>query len=342
MDADGNQLPAPQRLEPPQSIDAFIKGMQIADNEMSMIGGQENAQLGKDGNEKSGKAISERQRQADTATYLYVNNLALAIRYLGRIIIDLVPYIYDTQRVIQILGKDGEQSKVTVDPQAQKAIEEQREGEITNVLFNPNVGKYEVESDVGPAYATQRQEAWNAFVQITTGAPALIDEIGDLMFRSADFPLADKIAERLRRKIAANAPYLLEDGGTTPQLAQLTENLKQAQGQVGELIQKLAEKNLELKNKDDENSIKRFEADSSRLTAETNSIVDLKKSQIELHQLMVTITQTLNDMRNDNMDRATNAAADTGADDGSSPLVEGNDIPPFMGAVKQNGTWVNP
>jgi hypothetical protein len=316
--------------------------MQIADNEMSMIGGQENAQLGKDGNEKSGKAISERQRQADTATYLYVNNLALAIRYLGRIIIDLVPYIYDTQRVIQILGKDGEQSKVTVDPQAQKAIEEQREGEITNVLFNPNVGKYEVESDVGPAYATQRQEAWNAFVQITTGAPALIDEIGDLMFRSADFPLADKIAERLRRKIAANAPYLLEDGGTTPQLAQLTENLKQAQGQVGELIQKLAEKNLELKNKDDENSIKRFEADSSRLTAETNSIVDLKKSQIELHQLMVTITQTLNDMRNDNMDRATNAAADTGADDGSSPLVEGNDIPPFMGAVKQNGTWVNP
>ena len=341
MDADGNPLPAPQRLEPPQSIDAFIKGMQIADNEMSMIGGQENAQLGKDGNEKSGKAISERQRQADTATYLYVNNLALAIRYLGRIIIDLVPYIYDTQRVIQILGKDGEQSKVTVDPQAQKAIEEKREGEITNVLFNPNVGKYEVESDVGPAYATQRQEAWNAFVQITTGAPALIDEIGDLMFRSADFPLADKIAERLRRKIAANAPYLLEDGSTTPQLAQLTENLKQAQGQVGELIQKLAEKNLELKNKDDDSAIRRFEADSKRLTAETNSIVDMQSLGMQFKELQTTIMQTLHDMRQNTLENVPDRG---NADDGnsSSELIEENDIPPFMGAVKQNGTWVNP
>src|SRR6185312_13463018 len=221
QDQEGNPLPAPQRLEPPKSSEGFLQGMQIADNQMSMVGGQENSQLGKEGQEKSGKAIQQRQRQGDLATYLFINNLALAIRYAGRIIIDLVPHIYDTKRVIQILGKDGTQSKVTVDPQADDAYSEITESDIVNVLFNPTVGKYEVESDIGPAYATQRQEAYNAFVQIVTGAPALIDEIGDLMFRSADFPLADKIAERLRRKIQANAPYLLEDGAANPQTAQL-------------------------------------------------------------------------------------------------------------------------
>jgi hypothetical protein len=347
LDSEGNPLPAqalPQRLQPPQSVPAFLQGMQIADAQMSMVGGQENSTLGKEGQEKSGIAIQQRQRQGDLATYLFVNNLALAIRYAGRIIIDLVPHIYDTKRVIQILGKDGTQSKVTVDPNADDAYQEVKEADIVNVLFNPSVGKYEVESDIGPAYATQRQEAWNAFVQIVTGAPALIDEIGDLMFRSADFPLADKIAERLRRKIQANAPYLLEDGAANPQTAQLQQALQAAQGQVGELIQKLAEKNLELKNRDDENAIRRNEADSKRLTAETNSIVDMAKMGRELKELQMAILQTLRDMGSDSLANVpdTNNSTDPSDTDGSSPLVEGNAIPPFQDAVKdQQGAWTS-
>jgi len=347
LDSEGQPLPPqalPQRLQPPQSVPAFIQGMQIADAQMSMVGGQENSTLGKEGQEKSGIAIQQRQRQGDLATYLFVNNLALAIRYAGRIIIDLVPHIYDTKRVIQILGKDGTQSKVTVDPNADDAYQEVKEADIVNVLFNPSVGKYEVESDIGPAYATQRQEAWNAFVQIVTGAPALIDEIGDLMFRSADFPLADKIAERLRRKIQANAPYLLEDGAANPQTAQLQQALQAAQGQVGELIQKLAEKNLELKNRDDENAIRRNEADSKRLTAETNSIVDMAKMGRELKELQMAILQTLRDMGSDSLANVPNTdnSTDPSDTDGSSPLVEGNAIPPFQDAVKdQQGAWTS-
>ena len=40
----------------------------------------------------------------------------MALCYAGRIIIDLVPHIYDTKRVVQIMGEDGTQSKVTVVP----------------------------------------------------------------------------------------------------------------------------------------------------------------------------------------------------------------------------------
>lgn len=350
LDGEGEVLPPqalPQRIDPPTSAPAMLQGMQIAASEMEMVSGQYQAQMGQPSNERSGKAIAERQRQSDVATYLFVNNLAIAIRYTGRIIIDLVPHIYDTKRVLQILGKDGVQSKVTLDPEAENAYTSTTEQGVDKVLFNPLVGKYEVQADVGPAYATQRQEAWNAFVQIVTGAPALIDEIGDLMFRSADFPLADKIAERLRRKIETNAPYLLRDGAANPQLEQLKQALQQAQGQVGELIQKLAEKNLELKDKEAEQGTRQYEAESHRLTAETNSIVDLKKSQIELHELMVTITQTLDEMRNSgtaNGGQPTGEAKDNGADDrdtdGQDPLVEQNEIPPVEGAQKgKDGNW---
>lgn len=344
QDAEGNPLPPPQKIDPAASVPAYLDGMRIADNEMAMVGGMENAHQGRDGNEKSGKAIQERQRQGDTANYLWINNLAIAVRYAGVIILDMFPHYYDTKRVLQIMGKDGTQSKVVVDPSAEDAYQEVKEEDVINVLFNPNVGKYEVESDVGPAYATQRQEAWNAFVQIVTGAPALIDEIGDLMFRSADFPLADKIAERLRRKIQATAPYLLEDGAPPPQLAQMQQALQAAQGQVGELIQKLAEKNLELKNRDDETEVKRYVAESGRLTAETNSIVDLKKSQIEMTELLGTIRQTLAEMKAHDLGGVPNRdnSTDQGDTDGSNPLVEQNAIPPFQDAVKdQQGAWVN-
>jgi hypothetical protein len=119
--------------------------------------------------------------------------------------------------------------------------------------------------------------------------------------------------------------------------------LQQAQGQVGELISKLAEKNLELKDQQEDRNIKSYEAESGRLTAETNAIVNLQASHRELHELMATIAETLHGMRQDNGDPAgasTTSAGELGKGDGSSPLVEGNDIPPFMGAVKApDGQW---
>lgn len=339
IDDNGQPLPPPQRAEPPQSMEAYIKGMMIADNELAMVAGMENAYQGRDGNERSGKAISERQRQGDKANALWINNLAMAIRFTGRIIIDLVPHTYDTKRVVQILNVDGTQAEVTIDPKAADAYQEVKEPDIIRVMFNPNVGKYEVQSDVGPAYATQRQEAWNAFTQIVTGAPDMIGKIGDLMFRAADFPMADKIAERLRRDIQANAAYLLDDDSPPPQVAQLQSALQAAQGQVGELIQKLAEKNLELKNKEDENAIRRHEADSKRLTAETNSIVDLKNSQVEMKKLLQAITDTLADMRGDRLTEADNTVEDFN-NVGDDAINDEDEIPPFEGAVKgKDGNW---
>lgn len=339
LDADGAALPAPQRLEPPKSSEGFLQSMQMADNQMAMVGGREDAGLGREGQEKSGIAVHNRQRQGDKANAIWLTNEAIALTYAGRIIIDLVPHIYDTKRVIQIMAQDGTQSKVTIDPDADQAYQEIKEQDVINVLFNPNVGKYEVQSAPGPAYATQRQEAWNAFVQITTGAPALIDEIGDLMFRSADFPLADKIAERLRRKIQNNAPYLLEDGAKNPQTAQVEAALKEAQGQVGELIQKLAEKNLELKNKDRENEIHQQEADSKELTAETNSIVDLKASNIEMHKLLVAISDTLNNIKGVPSDPTPEDVVDVEGR-GDDAVNDENEIAPFDGAKKgPDGNW---
>lgn len=277
LDDEGNPLPKPERPEPPGTSPAFLAGMQIAAKELEMASGQYEAQFGEKSNERSGKAIAERQRQADTITYHFTDNLALAIRYTGKILIDLIPHYYDTERVIQILGKDGTQTKVLVKPDAKVAYEEQKEKDKVRAIFNPAVGKYQVEADVGPAYSTQRQEAWNAFVQITTSSPALIEDVGDLMFQSADFPLADKIAERLKRKARNERPYLFDDEAPTPAMQKLVQELEESKSNVSELLQKLAEMRLKLVGKEQKRDVDAFEAETHRITALSNAQPEVKE-----------------------------------------------------------------
>jgi hypothetical protein len=229
----------------------YLEGVATANQFMQAASGQYQAELGAPGNEKSGKAINERQRQAERATYHFVDNQALSIRREGQIILEWVPKIYDTKRILRIIGEDGDEAPVTVDPQAEAAAEQR----IQERVFNPNVGKYEVISDVGPDYATQRQEAFNAIVQILTQAPQLIGQIGDLLFKVADFPLADQIAERLKPGLSPEAQAAVTG---------LQEQLQNKNRLLAEAMQALTEERLKVKAKDADAAVDEFKADTER------------------------------------------------------------------------------
>jgi len=242
-DDKGQPIPAPERQAPPVMPDAYIKGLELAAQEIREVSGQFQADLGMEGNERSGVAIQQRQRQGDNATYHYIDNLALAIRYLGKQLIDLIPKIYDTQRVIKILAEDGVEHNVLVDPQAQQAlaVQQQQEADKVTSIFNPNVGRYEVEADVGPAYATRRQEAFNALTQIMKESPDLMHVAGDLLFKAADFPMAEEVAERIKATIPPN--IVAGQPGPGPMQAEMQ---KQVQG-LSELNAKLSQELSKLK-----------------------------------------------------------------------------------------------
>jgi hypothetical protein len=84
----------------PVIVTCLCEQMKIAQEEMMMVSGQYQAQMGENENAKSGVAINARQRQGDRATYHFIDNQAIAIRFTGKILIDLIPKIYDTKRVI--------------------------------------------------------------------------------------------------------------------------------------------------------------------------------------------------------------------------------------------------
>jgi hypothetical protein len=222
---------------------------------MMASSGQFEAELGQPGNERSGRAITERQRQAARANYHFVDNQALAIRRQGQIIKEWIPIIYDTNRVARIIGIDGTEGEVTIDPASPEAHRTQRLASGVVRIFNPNVGTYEVVSDVGPDYATQRQEAFNAIVQVMTQAPQLISQIGDLLFKAADFPYADEIAERLKPGLPPQAQAAITE---------LQRQLQASNTRLGEAMQALTEERLKVKAGDQKANTDAFRADTDR------------------------------------------------------------------------------
>jgi hypothetical protein len=47
-----------------------------------------------------------RQREGDVSTFHFIDNLSRAIRHGGRILLDLIPKVYTTERMVRVLGED--------------------------------------------------------------------------------------------------------------------------------------------------------------------------------------------------------------------------------------------
>jgi len=260
---DGKPLPPPSRVEPPVPSPVALKGMELANIEMQMVSGQYENQLGQQGNERTGRAIAERQRQGDKATYHFIDNLAIAIRQIGKIVLDLVPKIYDTQRVMTILAENQESLEVKLDPQAKQAFSVQlnEQAEVVGRVLNPSIGKYEVMADVGPGYATRREEAFNALTLILTQNPGLTSVIGDIMFRAGDFPMAEEAAERLKRLVP---PQALGQGPTPTEQA-LMQQVQQLQGALQATMDELTKEKGKSQARLEKREVEVYDAITKRL-----------------------------------------------------------------------------
>lgn len=190
--------PKPTR-EPPVLPDAGnAQELQIDAQELKETTGIFDASLGQKSNETSGKAILARQREGDTATYSYQDNLARAVKLGALVILDLIPTIYDTERVIRVRGLDDSEKFVKVNGPYQ---EKDKTGAVVQKLHDLTVGKYDVVITVGPSYATKRLEASDSMIGFIQAMPNTAPMVADLVAGSMDWPDADKFQERLKKAL---------------------------------------------------------------------------------------------------------------------------------------------
>lgn len=287
IDDQGKPFQRPERVQPPIVPEALIKGRQMAETDLMMVTGQYQAQLGENENAKSGKAISERQAQGDNATYHFNDGFAMMIRAIGKMLVDLIPKVLDTKRMIKILAEDDTEQEVHIDPNAEQAAviqKNQDTGAIESVLFNPNVGTYDVEADMGPDYATRRQEAENAFTQLMAANKDLTLVIADIAVKNMDFPGADELAARLKRMVPPQALGLMPNPQLQQQIQELTKQNASLMNVVSELTKINAENAIKLKGKDELRDIEAYTAGTKAYEAETKRIQVEADARQKTHQ----------------------------------------------------------
>jgi len=266
----GTPVGAPQRAMPPQASPAIMQAIQLAENDIMQSMGIYQPSLGDQSNETSGRALLLRQKQSETGNFHYQDNLNRSIRQVGRIVIDMIPKIYDRARVIRILGEDGSPREVQIDPNLPQASVNTDNPEVDSI-YNVGLGQYDVVCDSGPSYATKRDEAANMMLALTQANPALFQTIGDLMMKNMDWPGAEEISKRLQ---ALLPPQLQSNSGDKidPQVIQAQQMIEQMSAQMEEMSNELQylrdERILVIQDKEREwfdSQTKRMEAEAGLL-----------------------------------------------------------------------------
>ena len=186
----------PEREPPPLASTGIRDLLNTATGDMSAVTGIYPASLGQQGNESSGKAITARQREGDTGTYLYVEAFGRGVERVGVIVVDLIPHIYDTQRTLRVTGEDGKATKLEIN---KEMIDPNGDG-IDTITFNDvTTGIYDVSVEMGPSFSTKREEARDGMQTLMQAlGPQVAPLLADLYAKGQDFPLADQIGQRLQ------------------------------------------------------------------------------------------------------------------------------------------------
>ena len=297
IDEAGNPIPPPSRVEPPTMAQAYIQGMTIARQDLMSVTGQYQAELGMPSNERSGIAIQQRQRQGDTATYHYIDNQAKGIRQIGRILLDLIPKIYDTRRVAMTLAEDGTENKVMIAPdmadahqyigqqpngaqpgpispaEAQKQQEDPEQPDPA-IIFNPNVGTYDVEADVGPSLWHAAAGGGQRFQSDHATKPGGVPDRRRFLGGEQRFPRRGRIGGAPEARIAAaiqsgtrSAGPGRHPAGAADAAAGAGACCSKADAEIASLKAQLVHAQEQAKDKSAEIEIKDYQAETDRLKA---------------------------------------------------------------------------
>ena len=268
----------PFREAPAQGSPALMQDAQVAADDIKATTGIYDANLGAQGNETSGRAIQGRQFQGEMANYEFQDQLVDALELSGRVMIDMIPAIYDTERTIRILGEDEREEAIAVN----KTLMDASTGEYVQTM-DLTTGNYDIKVAAGPSFTTRKQETAEQLSQIVAQNPAMSQLVGDVLFKNMDLVGGDEVIKRLRS--AGVKAGVIEPNEEEAMAMQ--QQLQQAQ----QIEQQAAQ--LELALKQAEVATERAEAMERQSKAQMNTVkaaveqMQLAEAQVDLESKQI-------------------------------------------------------
>jgi hypothetical protein len=255
----------------------------------SALGGFD-AGEGNNPNNQSGRAVYALQERQDVGTFHYIDNLALTISHLGRVLTQVWPVIYDQAQVLRIIGEDDDPSFVYIDPKAKAGYTESQgpDGK-KQITINPGVGKYDVRATVGPAFQTRQQEA-------AADIGEMLAMFGDVLVKLRNYPDADKLAKRFKAMLPPQVQQAEQEEGQQPQIPPEVQMHIQQQDQALQEMQRALQEAqsgmaVEQFKAQAQGQIEQMREETKRYIAELNN--DTKRDTEELKGMVSLLLQKL-------------------------------------------------
>jgi hypothetical protein len=212
----------PQRMAGAELPVAFLQLSIVDAEDIRGTSGLHEESLGEESNAKSGIAIARKEAKSQVVTYNFPDNMAKGMKRTWEILLDLIPEVYDAEREMRIIGRDGAEDYKKVN-----ALVFDPATGTTKRINDLAAGKYDVTVTTGPSYSTQRQEAAEVWTEISSRDPRVLGVAGDLIVKSFDLPYAEEIGERFRTLLPPEIQKQLAEGKPIPPEAQAV--MQQAQ-----------------------------------------------------------------------------------------------------------------
>lgn len=198
----------PEQVRPPELSPSLMQQYQRAIEDMYTSSGLYPTRLGQQGNEVSGAAIDARTRQGSYPTYVAFNSINMAITAGGTIVNQMIPRVYDTQRIMNLMTPDRGRQNITINQQMDEYGEK--------VKNDVKKGEFQVILQAGPSYEGQKAEALESLQIALKNNPSIFNLVADLF--AENLPLVNTI--EIRNRFKTLVPPEIQEAGKTGQMPQ--------------------------------------------------------------------------------------------------------------------------
>lgn len=198
-------------FRPPEEIsEAFFKLAEVAKNDIMKTLGVSGLNNGEIPNTSSGVAIGRTIIQGNLALVPILKNLQNAQQELGQIILELIPKLYDTERVVGILDANGSTANATVN-------QVQPGGQIKNNLLDVT---YHLEVNTVANFAIQQEMINEMLFKLAGLDPQrIVPLVSDIIASHLDASVKSQLVQRLE-SLVPPAVLAKEHGDPPPPPAQ--------------------------------------------------------------------------------------------------------------------------
>lgn len=227
----------PQRMDPPAPPSGLIEASNTLEQDMRSAVGIRDPLLDIPASQ-SGKAIQLQIAQGNIATIVWQDHLNTTIKHVGKILVDLIPTVYNYPHIMQIIGSDNETKQIPI----QTMMPNEESGEMESFDLS---GEYDVIISTGPSYADSKAESFEKLIELAKIYPQLMPVAGDLLINTLDIGESGEIAERLRAVMPPQVLKATAQGNKQAQLQVLSQQMEQAMQKIEQMTQIIQQKQME-------------------------------------------------------------------------------------------------